>query len=244
MAKGEHMSSGNYSYKVDKQFKSIEETPLSWFNFTKYCRCPVEIVATLYNMSTISGSVFDNTFNTVLYAFYAIGLFFDITFMVGTWDKKMKRYAYTAKMYSLLNNCIFYCGFALILQTETIVVSFLCMLFVAYLEYVYYKKRELLFSENTNIETNCTMKKVTPKIETNNTIGKVASKVTGLKTKIATDNEEPKDIVKVENHKLDSTKYSATQEQPKRIMYCRKCGTKLLEDSKFCRICGCKVESE
>ena len=33
----------------------------------------------------------------------------------------------------------------------------------------------------------------------------------------------------------------AVEEQPKRALFCRKCGTKLLEDSDFCHKCGTKI---
>lgn len=53
----------------------------------------------------------------------------------------------------------------------------------------------------------------------------------------------PAEAVKIKPDELSETKGSA-KPTSRKIMYCRHCGTKLIEGSKFCNHCGTKIEEE
>lgn len=54
------------------------------------------------------------------------------------------------------------------------------------------------------------------------------------------------DVVPLENHGsgIESINQNAISQRIKKILYCRKCGYKLIDGSELCSNCGTKIESE
>ena len=91
---------------VDNQCDNSNKIPMAWFKFTKYFRCPIMIIAEIMALSDLSGFIFTESKIFVAYLICVCCLISDVTFMAGTWGKKMQRYAFVAKICSLIFSCL------------------------------------------------------------------------------------------------------------------------------------------
>lgn len=200
---------------VDKKYTSKKDTPLAWHTFTRYIRCPLGVLYILGTLISLNNEAQTSELLICIDVLYLISVGLEVVFFIGSFN--WTKYAFKAKIISLFYSIfVNFCIVSISYQSAgssfgTVLGS--CI--AAYLEYVYYKKREMLFNDSKNDDV-------------------YENTITHENIITQSNNEEMEDTVE-NNDESNVSKNSKT-------LYCRKCGTKLDESSIYCRKCGTKVE--
>lgn len=199
---------------VDKKYTSKNTAPLAWHKFSRFVRCPLGIIFAVGNLIQLNNGAQISELLICINIMILISIGLQVAFFIGSFG--WKRYAWKALIAGLFYDALLYfCIVAIAPENEaSSIVNVLGYATVTYLQYVYYKKRELLF---------------------NNSKYDVVEQVSNDSSSIVNDNE----LLTFSNKEFNDDNKKNTQNTP---LFCRKCGTKLDPESCFCRKCGTKVE--
>lgn len=195
------------SLYVDKKYTSKKDTPLAWHNFNRFVRCPLGVILTITNLINLNYNTQASELLICLDIMYLISIGLQTTFFIGSFN--WKRYAYKSIIISeFYGMFLTFCVTAITSGSNASSIgSFLGTCIVYYFEYVYYKKREMLFNDS-NYDISSQQEYTINKENLENAKGEEAETQ-------SIQNDTPLFCRKC-GTKLDSDS-----------LFCRKCGTKV-----------------